>query len=260
MCMRNPRDSWGSRYTKIRTAGRALLMRMSNRQEKPISRIIQTPRILGLAVYARSVSTAIASGMGELRRARDTSMSAMGSIFRDVLGRHGRNLYAGANAGPHGQLGGLHPRELPVGNVQGASRKPSRVPASRYAESAGNHQYFKIDTPLPVAPEPVYDLLNAGPRTRFMVLGDAGPFVVHNCVENFCQAVARCIIAEQMLRIAKRYKVVLTVHDAIAIVAKVEEADEARAFVEENMRWRPLWAQALPLACESGMGASYGDC
>lgn len=79
-------------------------------------------------------------------------------------------------------------------------------------------------------------------------------------VENFCQAVARCIIAEQMLRISKRYKVVLTVHDAIAIVAKVEEADGARAFVEENMRWRPLWAQALPLACESGMGASYGDC
>ena len=93
-----------------------------------------------------------------------------------------------------------------------------------------------------------------------MVLGDAGPFVVHNCVENFCQAVARCIIAEQMLRISKRYKVVLTVHDAIAIIAKVEEADEARAFVEENMRWRPLWALDLPLACESGMGASYGDC
>jgi len=110
------------------------------------------------------------------------------------------------------------------------------------------------------AAEPVYDLLNAGPRTRFMVLGDAGPFVVHNCVENFCQAVARCIIAEQMLRISKRYKVVLTVHDAIAIVAKVEEADTARAFVEENMRWRPSWAQDLPLACESGMGASYGDC
>jgi DNA polymerase len=79
-------------------------------------------------------------------------------------------------------------------------------------------------------------------------------------VENFCQAVARCIIAEQMLRIAKRYKVVLTVHDAIAIVAKVEEADVARAYVEECMRWRPLWAQDLPLACESGMGASYGDC
>ena len=79
-------------------------------------------------------------------------------------------------------------------------------------------------------------------------------------VENFCQAIARCVIAEQMLRISKRYKVVLTVHDAIAIIAKEEEAKEAQAYVEECMRWRPTWAQGLPLACESGMGASYGDC
>lgn len=79
-------------------------------------------------------------------------------------------------------------------------------------------------------------------------------------VENFCQAVARCVVGEQMLRIAKRYKVVLTVHDAVACIAKIEEADEARAYVEECMNWRPKWAQGLPLACESGMGASYGDC
>ena len=79
-------------------------------------------------------------------------------------------------------------------------------------------------------------------------------------VENVCQAVARCIIGEQMLKIAKRYKVVLTVHDAIGVVVKAEEAVEARAYVEQCMSWRPKWAQALPLACESGMGASYGDC
>jgi DNA polymerase len=79
-------------------------------------------------------------------------------------------------------------------------------------------------------------------------------------VENICQAVARCIIGEQMLRIAKRYKVVLTVHDAVGIVARQEEAHEARAYVEACMSWRPKWAQSLPLACESGMGATYGDC
>ena len=38
-------------------------------------------------------------------------------------------------------------------------------------------------------------------------------------VENICQAVARCVIAEQMLLIAKKYKVVLTVHDAVACIA-----------------------------------------
>jgi DNA polymerase len=79
-------------------------------------------------------------------------------------------------------------------------------------------------------------------------------------VENFCQAVARCVVAEQMLRIAKRYKVVLTVHDAAAIIAKESESKEAQAYVEECMSWNPKWATGLPLACESGVGYSYGDC
>jgi DNA polymerase I-like protein with 3'-5' exonuclease and polymerase domains len=79
-------------------------------------------------------------------------------------------------------------------------------------------------------------------------------------VENVCQAVARQIVAEQMLRVSKRYKVVLTVHDAVAIIAKKEEAVEAQAYLEECMSWNPKWATGLPLACESGVGASYGDC
>jgi DNA polymerase III epsilon subunit-like protein len=61
-------------------------------------------------------------------------------------------------------------------------------------------------------------------------------------IENVCQAIARCIIAEQMLRIAKKYKVVLTVHDAIAVCVRDVEADEAQAYVEKCMRWVPAWA------------------
>jgi DNA polymerase I-like protein with 3'-5' exonuclease and polymerase domains len=79
-------------------------------------------------------------------------------------------------------------------------------------------------------------------------------------VENICQAVARQVVAEQMLRVSKRYKVALTVHDSIAVIAKKEEADEAQAYLEECMSWNPKWAVGLPLSCESGMGASYGDC
>lgn len=78
--------------------------------------------------------------------------------------------------------------------------------------------------------------------------------------ENICQAVARCVIAEQMLKIAKRYKMVLTVHDAVACIAPEAEAKEAQEYVETCMRWRPDWAKTLPLNCESGMGQSYGDC
>ncbi len=80
------------------------------------------------------------------------------------------------------------------------------------------------------------------------------------CVENFTQAVARCVVGEQMLRIAKRYTPVLTVHDAVACIAPEEEAEEAQRYVEECMSWRPRWAGTLPLACEAGRGASYGDC
>jgi hypothetical protein len=63
-----------------------------------------------------------------------------------------------------------------------------------------------------------------------------------------------------MLKIAKRYKVVLTVHDAVACIAKEAEAKEAQEYVEQCMRWRPKWCQTLPLNCESGVGRSYGDC
>lgn len=79
-------------------------------------------------------------------------------------------------------------------------------------------------------------------------------------IENVCQGIARCIIGEQMLRIAKRHKVVMTVHDAIAICVRDEEVPEAQAYVEECMRWVPDWAEGLPVNCESGVGKSYGDC
>jgi len=79
-------------------------------------------------------------------------------------------------------------------------------------------------------------------------------------VENICQGLARCIIGEQMVKISQKYKVVLTVHDAVACVAKEEEAEEAMAYVMKCMKWVPDWAQGLPLNCEAGYGKSYGDC
>ena len=79
-------------------------------------------------------------------------------------------------------------------------------------------------------------------------------------VENICQAVARCVIAEQMLKIGNKYRPVLTVHDAVACLVPKSEATEGQKYIEECMRWRPLWAQTLPLNCESGVGESYGEC
>ena len=79
-------------------------------------------------------------------------------------------------------------------------------------------------------------------------------------VENVCQGIARCVIAEQMLDIAKKYRVVLTVHDSIACCVPLDKAKEARVYIETCMRKTPTWAEGLPLDCESGIAKAYGDC
>lgn len=79
-------------------------------------------------------------------------------------------------------------------------------------------------------------------------------------IENVVQAIARCVIAEQMVWISERYRPVLTVHDAVAIIAPIEEAERAQAFVESCFYKTPKWAVGLPLACESGIGENYGQC
>jgi DNA polymerase len=79
-------------------------------------------------------------------------------------------------------------------------------------------------------------------------------------IENVCQALARIIIGEQMLMVAKKYKVVMTVHDAIACIVPEHEVETAKEYVELCMRLRPKWAKELPLNCEAGYGRSYGEC
>ena len=78
--------------------------------------------------------------------------------------------------------------------------------------------------------------------------------------ENVCQALARIVIGKQMLLIAKKYKVVMTVHDAIACIVPEEEVENAQEFVEMCMKIRPDWGLDLPLNCEAGNGMSYGAC
>ena len=79
-------------------------------------------------------------------------------------------------------------------------------------------------------------------------------------VENVCQALARIIIGEQMLLVAKKYKVAMTVHDAIGCIIPKSEKETGQEYIEMCMRIRPKWALGLPLNCEAGTGRSYGEC
>jgi len=79
-------------------------------------------------------------------------------------------------------------------------------------------------------------------------------------VENVCQALARIIIGHHLLLVARRYKVVMTVHDAVGCIAKEEKAEEAMEYIYRCMKETPAWATGLPLDCEGGFGGSYGEC
>ena len=79
-------------------------------------------------------------------------------------------------------------------------------------------------------------------------------------VENVVQALARIIVGEQMLEINKKYRPVLTVHDAVVNVVPDAEIDSAMKFITDIMSTPPQWAVGLPVACEAHHGNSYGEC
>ena len=115
--------------------------------------------------------------------------------------------------------------------------------------------------------EPIYchnvfgfDTTERGTEFHYKVRRGRNRIYGGKVIENVCQAIARCIIGEQMLQIAKKHRVVLTVHDSVVCCVRDEEVGEAQAYIEKCMRWIPDWAEGLPINCESGTGKSYGDC
>ena len=79
-------------------------------------------------------------------------------------------------------------------------------------------------------------------------------------VENVCQGIARCIIAEQMLEIAKQYRVLLTVHDSVVCCVRDDEVEEAARYIDACMRYTPDWAKGLPVRGDVEIGKNYGAC
>ena len=79
-------------------------------------------------------------------------------------------------------------------------------------------------------------------------------------VENVCQAIARCIMAEQMLLIHKEYPVALTVHDSVVCCVPDDEVDVVASHVEKCMRYVPSWAEGLPVCGDVDVGNDYGSC
>lgn len=78
--------------------------------------------------------------------------------------------------------------------------------------------------------------------------------------QGLVQGLARCVMGEQMIKIGKKYPMLLTVHDAVYILAKEGEAENASEFLLATMRTAPKWLPGIPLDAEAGFGKTLADC
>ena len=76
-------------------------------------------------------------------------------------------------------------------------------------------------------------------------------------IENIVQSIARDIVADQMLAIGRRYRIVTMTHDEVVFLVAEEEAAEAFEFATEVMRAAPGYAAGVPLNCAGGYAKEY---
>lgn len=76
-------------------------------------------------------------------------------------------------------------------------------------------------------------------------------------VENVVQALARVLLAQSMLKIKTRHKIVMSTHDECAYLAKLAEAQAAYEFGVETFTAPREWCKDIPLAAEGGFDIRY---
>ena len=247
------------------------------------ARDVEASSIRRMAVDDRPLHPADAPSLEQLWGARDQGLSSLEGVVRGVLGGHGADLRTGPDAGPQRQQPALHAGELPLGNVQHPGQQPQEQRADQRQDDQaaldgiGDRAIDPVVSPEPwlalgqaatpdQAVQPIYDLINCGPRNRFVVRdGNGNPMIVHNC-ENITQALARIVLFDQMLAINELFephggRVVMNVHDEIIAIGPdlgVDEADnELFQQMLTIMRTAPRWCPDLPLDGEGGVAAEY---
>ena len=136
-------------------------------------------------------------GLAQLRRAWHHGVQAVAGVVRELLGGHAGRILVTVNARAQGQLRQLHAQELRVGNATRAGEQPTQQRGDRHAkgqhdgDTGGAGVWSETDNGVQknrareqglAASRKVYDIVNCGPRNRFVVRGSAGqPSIVHNC-------------------------------------------------------------------------------
>ena len=95
-------------------------------------------------------------------------------------------------------------------------------------------------------------------RSQWVYGPDATKLYAGKITNNVTQGTARIVMTDGMLRVAKRYPVVGTVHDEQIVIAPEAHAQEALAWVLEQMTLEPKYLPGIPLAADGGVHRRYG--
>lgn len=233
----------------------------------------EAPRLWRVALNDSAVHGADASGVEKLRWPRHHGLRALAARLSRILGGHGAELSERAGLGPAGQRKGLLAGKLPLGNAQGELPKQARcandnVPRADHdgekSLRAIGHQIHHAPVPaesrLPVRATtrraghdtPVYDVMNCGPRHRYVVLGENGPIIAHNCV----QATARDVLREAMFSLTEKgWDIRAHVHDECICTEPI--GGKTVEQMCKAMCPDIPWAEGLPLNADGYDGPYY---
>lgn len=234
----------------------------------------QTPGLRCVPQHGGSLSLALASGVAQLRGAWDNGLRAVVGGVRELLGRHGADVSARANPGSFGQQRPIFAGELPLDFYARPNDEQAGVNTRRrYTNTSEGGRNKPFNAVLPsqagvtaasgcgqTQSHKVYDILNAGPRHRFVVLGESGPFIAHNCVQHL----ARHVITDVALKFAKtkwgkRYPLAHSVHDELVYVVDDDHAVEVLRVLQDIMRTPPDWWPELITWSEGDIAQTYGS-
>jgi len=95
-------------------------------------------------------------------------------------------------------------------------------------------------------------------RMQWVYGPDATKLYAGKITNNIVQGVARIVMTDGMLRVAKRYPIKGTVHDELIAVAPDAELDDAKTWVLAQMTMEPRYMPGIPLNADGGAHRRYG--
>lgn len=234
------------------------------------ARTIEAPSLCCMAFDERPLSTTFAPRLEELWWTWNNGMRTLAKGLHEFLERYERHLPTWINPRKGGQREGLQPRKLQMGYTSRTRSQHTPFAEIGCSPTSERTQHLQVDLVLPpatqrpyrptpdtpVSNKPVYDIVNCGPRQRFVVKGVEGPFIVHNCV----QAISADILCDAILNIKDLYTIVMTTHDEIVICVPDADVETAQANLLRIMCTPPSWGLDIPLAASTGCGKNYGEC